>query len=369
MICACISNNVMPIFNSHTKRQKMWKDKKPPEIMAPIKNRRNLIIIGILVIVLLLMYNQLATISKSTTMKMESPGDIVIDHAHEFEQIKKQIDELRTKDESQQEIIHELKEKVSQLQQEKDNGMSSATSSQQQTPKQPPPKTHTRPEPIIEDKESDDEDKPVMIEMKQSGSDLIKPSFGSPFELIPEEDIIYPKITINNNGISDTPNSASSMITKDINDENVIYERDNGIIHGNPLLIEKCKDALLDSHEVNILSSISYYHNSFVPWFWSRESIGSVLQNQKFNLYSKVLASDTFDNATNAIYVKIDNSADKVMENTILTSQNLLQEIPSEPNTRIQSKCGFTFVQHPITRFIAGMCHCMIWCVLSRILT
>lgn len=279
---------------------------------------------------------------------MESPGDIVIDHAHEFEQLKKQIEKLELKDQSQQQLIQGLTDKVQQLQHENQNSI-------QRPPKsEPKPNINDRPKAIIDDEKEEKEEK-VTIEMKQTNNQLIQPSFGSAFELIPEEDIIYPIISINNNGISDTPNSASSMIEKDINDENVIYERDNGIIHGNPLLIERCNKALLDSHEVNVLSSISYYHNSFVPWFWSRESIGSVLQNQKFNMHSNVLASDTFDNATNAIYVKIDNSAEKVMENTLLKSQNLLQEVPAEPNTRIQSKCGFTFVQHPITRFIAGM--------------
>eukprot|EP01084_Bolivina_argentea_P118342 209993_1 len=107
-------------------------------------------------------------------------------------------------------------------------------------------------------------------------------------------------------------------------------------------------------HEINVLSSISYNYNNFVPWFWSRESIGSVLQNKEFNIQSNILTSDNFNNLTNAIYIEINNNANDIMKNVLLKSNNLLQTININPNIRIQSKCGFTFVQHPITRFISG---------------
>lgn len=313
--------------------------------MAPSRNR-NLIVMAILFVAILIMYNILS----SNTLS-EDPdhyvGDIVLDQTHEFERMKKQIEELQARDDAHQQQIAALTQKLQQhITQQPANGQ--ATKIEKSSPIPPPPKLPPQQQqPQYIDKslsESlDDDDEPLTLES------------GSSFKLIPEDEIIYPLITINNNGISDTPNTANSVIIKDINDNNVIYEKDNGIIHGNPLLIDKCMNILTTDHEINILSSISFYHNSFVPWFWSRETIGSVLQNKKFKLYSNILASDTFDNLTNAIYVKIDNSASKIMENTLLKSINILQKINAKPNTRIQSKCGFTFVQHPITRFIAGI--------------
>eukprot|EP01083_Nonionella_stella_P093125 260838_1 len=191
---------------------------------------------------------------------------------------------------------------------------------------------------------------------KKSDTQILKPSISlsGTFELIPDDDIIYPQITISNADVSDTPSSPKSIVLKDIRNDNVIYDSNNGVIHGNPLLLEQCSTVLTADHEVNILSSISFYHNSFVPWFWSRESIASVLQNQPFTMPSHVLTSDAFDNATNAIYIEIDSSASYIVHNALLKSKHLLQQIAAKPNTRVRSECGFTLVQHPITRFVSA---------------
>ena len=300
-----------------------------------LKNRRYFIFTAALLIVVLLIYNILSSAPTGVDIAAVPQGIVIADPSHEIENLKNHIEQLNIKHTSHQNQINAMKEQIFDLMNQLKNAKQESQTG----------KISKSGQGIVS--EGDDE---ILVD-----KEVIHPAIGSSFQLIDEEDIIYPILSISNDGVSDTPNSPNSKIVHDFNDDVVIYEIDNGIIHGNPLLINKCMNALTQDHEINILSSISYYHNHFVPWFWSRESIGSVLQNQRFISQSKVLASDTFDNSSNAIYIKIDNSASQIMEDTLLKSQHILQEIKVSPNVRVQSQCGFTFVQHPITRFIAGI--------------
>ncbi len=194
------------------------------------------------------------TIKKSYTSS--TPG-LIVESNHEFEKLLKDIEYLKTMDINHQTQISTLKDTIQQLQQQIKNNININNNAKQK------------------------EDKIIISKQKQLKTDIIKP-----FKLIPLNEIIFSEITISNIGISDIPNSPHSIIIKDINNDNVIYNENNGIINGNPLLINKCLNALTIDHEINVLSSIAYNYNKFVPWFWSRESIGCVLKNQQFNIQS-----------------------------------------------------------------------------------
>ena len=295
-------------------------------------SQRNFVSLAIIIILVLIVINLLSYTppSDETSAITNNSAVMITESTHDFKQFKKEIEALTAMHHAHQNEINSLKDTITNLQQQI----------------------------------SDNQLQTVLIKepQKSSSSSISKSASGAVFELIPENEIIYPLITISNKDISDTPSSPNSIILKDMNGDSVIYETENGVIHGNPLLIEECANALTIDHEVNILSSIAYFYNAFVPWFWSRESIGSVLSNQAFDAMSRILTTKHFNNLTNAVYVEIDNSASQIVQSVMLKSTNLLQTIESLPNNRIQSKCGFTFVQHPITRFISG-CVCCFVCM------
>eukprot|EP01084_Bolivina_argentea_P016387 30673_1 len=198
---------------------------------------RKFVFVCIIIIALLIIFNILST-PPPTEFPPSSPG-LYVESNHEFEKLQKDIEYLKTMDINHQTQISTLKDTIQQLQQQiKSNNMDIKNDNK-----------------IIDSK-------PVINKQKQKHkkeTNIIR----KPFKLMPENEIIYSDITISNIGISDTPTSPNSIIVKDINNNNVIYDKNNGIIYGNPLLISKCSNALTMDHEINVFSSISYNYNNF----------------------------------------------------------------------------------------------------------
>ena len=194
---------------------------------------------------------------------------------------------------------------------------------------------------------------------------------------------------------------------KNINDE---------AIYGNPLLTDKCANALLDEHKYNIDNFLEYKGFS-TPWFWSRESLDATVRDEplhrrlkithaleypKFispwsthitNSYSMVkkgmpshitrwydrLAPKTEEGSTykddyepipdrlqkqndetyrdslpdNPFYYHIEKSGSSSIGSGILSFYDYNHSYISE-NMISHSNCGFTFVREPLSRFISG---------------
>ena len=64
-------------------------------------------------------------------------------------------------------------------------------------------------------------------------------------------------------------------------------ENHDGAILGNPLLLPKCANALLDQHQNN-MDNILYHRGIASPWFWSRESLDATIKERPLHRRLKI---------------------------------------------------------------------------------
>lgn len=101
--------------------------------------------------------------------------------------------------------------------------------------------------------------------------------------------------------------------------------------------MDVCRNALLSDHEVPVLTDLSKEQGT-IPNFWSRESIGAALQNLAWSQETMSLSSDS------SLYIDTQNND--------LTQYKQSKTI--KPNEELKTKCGITFVENPIIRFVTG---------------
>lgn len=302
-----------------------------------MSRQRRIIYIGAVIIALLIAINVFSYSAPSDQMMTSHPAI-----AFEFEpehaaNLEKQLKELNSLQMVHEKEIQNLRDTVHRLE--------SQLNSQSRAP------TTTTTEAVMRKGESD-------MSPAKSSDDTFEFDLDNVLNGI--DQVPFPEITISNEFVSDTPGTPNAVVMRDVDQNAVIFEK--GMIHGMPLLLERCATSLTDHHELDVLSAIAYAHNGFVPWFWSRESIGAALQNTPFTLNSEMLTAADFDNTSSSIFVMVDNSGSALLNSELLESGHSLSRTNGAPNVRFQTHCGWTIVQHPVPRFIAGMrVHWLSW--------
>ena len=161
-----------------------------------------------------------------------------------------------------------------------------------------------------------------------------------------------------------------------INEKNIIYHPD-GYIIGNPLLTDKCRNAIINKIPNEVLYSSPNLINDLIKqhWFISKESYSAIFthyhhipindppysRNHRYLPYwatakIQTLISKGFNNSNTTSYINIDKSASST------TTARLHQEngeFPFEQNVAnsndiLLSNCTFTFVRDPLQRFVSA---------------
>ena len=315
-----------------------------------MKRQRRIIYLAAFVIALLIAINVFSYSAPSEEM-MTAPISVEFDpeHVSNLEKLVRELKDLNSMHVAQQQEIQGLRDIVHRLE--------SRLEDQRRT--QPPAQSAEKT--VVVQSEEDSvhhlsTEEALQMDIGQilSGMDEVK----------------YPEISVSNKFVSDTPSSPNAVLTRDIHGDAVIFE--GGSIHGSPLLLDRCMKSLTEHHELDVLSAIAFAHNGFVPWFWSRESIGAALQNKRLNMESEVVAGGDFDNVSSSLFVVADDTVSDLLEKQLLTAQSTVRRIRGGANERMRTECGWVIVQHPVRRFIGGMrlsgcallecvCVCVCW--------
>eukprot|EP01084_Bolivina_argentea_P006479 12296_1 len=168
-------------------------------------------------------------------------------------------------------------------------------------------------------------------------------------------------------------NAPSQLQSKSIPNQNIIYHPD-GYIIGNPLLIDECKNAVINQIPNKMLKYFPDLLTNIHPhWFVSRESYSALFSHnhheqhykthskrKKMRYHSKTKVQTPivkgFNNTHTTSYFNIEKSAssttttylkrqkgDLEFEQTIISSGQL-----------VISNCSFTFVRDPLQRFVSA---------------
>eukprot|EP01083_Nonionella_stella_P220525 788896_1 len=156
--------------------------------------------------------------------------------------------------------------------------------------------------------------------------------------------------------IIDNVTSHSNVSTvKDINGDLVVYNHDNGIIYGNPLLLPQCRNALHSDLPRN--SDLNNFINEN-EWILTQERLSRAILDDHTPTFLMDQAKihhtlrNTNETINNATYVNIEKSASSVMSE-VAKRMNMTQQAVT-PGDYVQTLCGFTFVRNPISRFVSG---------------
>ena len=140
---------------------------------------------------------------------------------------------------------------------------------------------------------------------------------------------------------------------QDINGEMVIYNHDNHIIFGNPLLTVQCRNALY-SRPSDSTADVRR-HLSPSNWILTRERLSKTSINISGKWFlNEVRSSETMTNRNNtARYINIAKSASTSMMKLMRSTNSMEYTIITEGQYH-PSACGFSVVRNPISRFVSG---------------
>src|SRR5690242_20306883 len=121
----------------------------------------------------------------------------------------------------------------------------------------------------------------------------------------------------------------------------------NGVIYGNPLLIEECQQSLIKHHllEENVLKQNLERIDSLIPWFWSRESIDAALNSLKWFRITKSSYYPEFNTSNSTLYLNVEKAASStIMFLLERQSHYTFQRRYIKANDKLSAKCGFSFI-------------------------